>query len=483
MVSIQLCARSMAIWWLWDYVAAAAGYALVMFAVVDMLRHRRSPAVTCAWLLTFVFVPVIGVVLYFLFGGVRIRREQRRKARTGFAAFAEPGMKSPSVPVSPLVRSLTQLLANHNIPPARPGNQLRLCDSATEVYEQLGQLVDGASQRLWLVTFIFADDPVAAEFRDRIAQRAAAGVDVRILIDGVGSFKTARRFFDPVRQAGGKVARFKPLFTLPLKRTINLRNHRKMLVVDSRFAFVGGLNICDEEISPAPSVDSWRDLGAVVEGPLVHDLEAVFVSDWRATVGSSDGLDPPRGLPPAAPDDSEGAYLQIVPAGPDVRGEALYNYIVSVLHQARSRIWVATPYFVPNESIQEALLVAIRRGVDVRLMVPERSNHPISDLAASSFLRELHDAGGKVLRYPRGMMHAKAFVVDDDVAALGSANLDMRSLFLNYELMLIAYSNQDIKRIESWFANLAKECHTKLPPRTLVRDLGEGLIRIASPLF
>lgn len=466
-------------WWFWGTWAVVLHYTLVMIALVCMLRGRRSPGATIAWLLSFFMIPYFGVIAYFLFGGTKLRHHQnlpnslraRASQRTSPAATAK---------LHPEGASLRSLVENYGLPPVTVGNRLHLCLDGAEMYEHMIELIDSAEESLWVLTFIFSSDPVATTIRDRIVRRAEAGVKVRVLIDGVGSFKTSSSFFDPIRKAGGEVAVFHPLFALPFARALNLRNHRKMIVADGRRAYAGGLNINAEGLGPKVVPGMWRDLGGVVEGPIVAELSRVFLSDWFSVTGQ------PPDAPPMPNPSVEGpakSVLQLLPSGPDVKDEVFYQFVLSALYMAQNHIWVATPYFVPNDSVQEALLIAVRRGVEVKLLVPEHSNHPLSDVAAAAFLRELHEAGGQILGYPDGMMHAKAFVVDDVVGAFGSANLDMRSLFLNYELMLVAYSAADIADIASWFDNLAAKCKNTLPPHSFWRDIAEGTVRMVSPLF
>ena len=274
---------------------------------------------------------------------------------------------------------------------------------------------------------------------------------VRLLLDDVGSWRVRRRFLAPLIEAGAQVAYFMPMLHIPFRGRANLRNHRKLVIVDGRIALAGGMNLAWPYIGPPGSPDLWRDLSMVVEGPAVSELEALFASDWRFTTGR-DPTRAGRPGPDPGPPGMESSVVQVVASGPDVAGDPLYESLLALIFAARDRIWIVTPYFVPDEMLARALTLAARRGVDVRLIVPERSNHMTADLARAGYLRDLHKAGGRVLLYTPVMLHAKAVVFDDQLAVIGSANMDMRSLFLNYEVALYVSSPAQVDEVAAWAA-------------------------------
>jgi cardiolipin synthase len=269
-----------------------------------------------------------------------------------------------------------------------------------------------------------------------------------------------------------------PVFRVPLRGRANLRNHRKLIVVDGRTCLTGGMNLALPYMGPPAAGRLWRDFAAVVEGPVVADLEALFASDWRFATGSE--------IESAArsPDDGEGAATaQIVASGPDVPGDPLYESLLALIFGARRRIWIVTPYFVPDEMLARALSLAARRGIDVRLIMPIRSNHVSADLARASFLRDLHNAGGRVLLYTPEMLHAKVVIFDDQLAIIGSANMDMRSLFLNYEVALFVRSSAEVERAAAWARGLTDHTHRELPAPAWSVELAENVVRLLSPLL
>jgi cardiolipin synthase A/B len=269
---------------------------------------------------------------------------------------------------------------------------------------------------------------------------------------------------------------------IPLRGRANLRNHRKLIIVDTRIVMVGGMNLAWPYISPPGSEGLWRDLSMTVEGPAVSELESVFASDWHFATGRD-----PTGASEAAHiarwAGMESSVVQVVASGPDVAGDPLYESLLALVFAARDRIWIVTPYFVPDEMLARALTLAARRGVDVRLILPLRSNHITADLARAGYLRDLHMAGAQVLLYTPVMLHAKAVVFDDQLAVIGSANMDMRSLFLNYEVALYVSSPGQVAEVAAWAESLIADSIPELPVPGWERELFENVVRLLSPLL
>jgi cardiolipin synthase len=314
----------------------------------------------------------------------------------------------------------------------------------------------------------------------RLAKKASEGVKVNLLLDGVGSLHTHRRFFKPLLHAGGRVDYFMPVLHRPFRGRANLRNHRKIAIADDETVMAGGTNIGAEYMGPEPNPRRWRDLAFVLKGPAVSHYIEIFRSDWAFASGAE--------LPAQSPSASDtgrsnrGALVQIIPSGPDVSSDALHDAIVSMIFEARQRLWIVTPYFVPDETLTQSLVMAARRGIDLRVVLPARSNHRIPDIVRGGYLREIHEAGGKVLLYRDGMVHAKVTLMDDKVAVVGSANTDFRSMFLNYEVAMFLYSKSEIKQVADWTAELAGQCDAGVSSVSLARELTEGVVRILSPL-
>jgi cardiolipin synthase len=460
--------------WIVSPLLTYLGFGLALVLLAHLLRQQRSPSSTIAWLLVILLLPYIGVPLYLIFGGRKMRRRARRKEQV-----YDSGAGDPDDLGSAIGGSAEKILRSFGVPPATPGNQLELIRTGEEAYRSMIRGIDEATRSIDITTYILGTDAVGQAIVERLARRAAEGVAVRLLLDSVGSWRVRRRFLTPLTAAGGQVGFFMPVIHLPFRGRANLRNHRKLVVMDNRRAFIGGMNLSGDYMGPAPDPKRWRDLSLGIAGPAVADLAELFRSDWKFATGEEVG--PVPRPEPAAPraDDSP---AQVVASGPDVAGDPLYETLLSVLFAANRRIWVVTPYFVPDEMLARGLELAARRGVDVRLLVPHRSNHLSADLARIGFLHQIHKAGGRILLYEPVMLHAKAVIVDD-LAVIGSANMDMRSLFLNYEVALFLYCSSQVEVTAEWARSLMADATVGLPTRSWTAELGENVVRLLAPLL
>jgi len=250
-----------------------------------------------------------------------------------------------------------------------------------------------------------------------------------------------------------------------------------MVIADDCQVMAGGANIASEYLGPFPDANRWRDLSFILEGPAVNQFAEVFRSDWKFAGG--DVLAP---LQVSAPPVGGDAVVQVVPSGPDAPGDPVYDALLSAAFTAQKRIWIVTPYFVPDDALAQALRLAARRGVDVRILVPERSNHSLADQARGTYLREVQSAGGTIYFFTAGMVHAKAVLVDD-LAVLGSANLDMRSLFLNFEIAVFVYRGEVLRDLERWFLALGDQVRVGAQEIGAVGEIFEGVVRLFAPLL
>ena len=449
------------------------GFFLSALVVTQVLRQRRSPTATMAWLLVIILIPYFGVPLYLMLG--------RRKIRT------RPAQNEPSVlrgvegEGASVFGPTDRLLQSYGIFPATKGNRVRLCPTGEQTYRSLVGLIDQAAQSINIATFLFHEDEVGQDIMERLVNCAKRGVTIRLLVDGVGSFYTSRKFLKRLDRVGGKTAVFQPMIHVPFRGQSNLRNHRKIMVVDENVVLAGGTNIGSEYIGPVPMPGRWRDISFVLEGPAVGYYSNILRSDWEYATGEKvEGVPLLYGI---ANVNEGGDVVQVVPSGPDVRGDPLHDAILSTIFAAQERIWIVTPYFVPDDAMIQALSMAAHRGLQVRLILPRKSNHTLADLARGTALRQIRDAGGEILLYTPGMVHGKAVLIDDNLAAIGSANMDMRSLFLDHEVMLFNYSRSGIKAVEEWIMGLTTDTEIYSKEISALRDVGEGIVRILAPLL
>jgi len=457
-----------ALWWL-SHLAWVGGFLLGALLLGHIIRQHRPPASTLAWILFIVMAPYLGVPFYLVFGGRKVKLLARSKAN-----LRREAGRSPDKNLSPL----EQLLMAHGVSPADEGNRLSLCETGESSYAALVALIESAQQRIDLCFFIFHPDRVGRDILYRLIRRADEGVRVHLLLDGVGSLQTRERFLKPLAEAGGHIAFFNPVLHRPLRGHTNLRNHRKLAIADDRQVLAGGANIASEYMGPDTEIERWRDLTFVIEGPAVMRFVELFRADWQYASGQAPG----QRSPPAAPSCRAGeTRLQVVPSGPDMPGDALYDVLLTAIFGARQRLWLVTPYFIPDDALCRAIILAVHRGIDVRILLPRKSNHRLADIAGRSYLREIQQEGGRILLYGQGMVHAKAVVADEDLAILGSANTDMRSLLLNYEVGVLVTSQPEVKQISDWLEELMRGCEEGVDNVSVIGDMGEGLARLLAP--
>ncbi len=426
----------------------------LLFAVVLFTRIRtenQHPGTTMAWLLGMVFAPYIAIPLYFLFGGRKIERLARKKKDMELGEQPWPhsagDLRGPAY----------MILRSGDFSTVSSGNRVELLADGVKAYESLMHEIQAAEDSISIMTFILADDEVGRKVVRALARRAREGVKVRLLIDAIGSFWTRGAFTDPIRRAGGEVGVFMPVLSFQRKWSANLRNHRKICVFDGRKAIVGGRNIGDVYMGPEPSKEHWRDYGTVIEGPAVRNIAEVFAADWNFATGEPEEAlleDQGSGAPPPP---AGNILLQPVASGPDVPNDAFYEQLLVAMFQARRRIWIVTPFFVPDRMISQTLRILAQCGLDIRLITPRRSTRVLVDFARRYFLRELAAAGGKVYLHGGPMVHGKVLLIDDDVVSVGSPNMDMRSLYLNYEIALFMYSREKAKEVETYMNGLEEE--------------------------
>lgn len=418
------------------FLSAHALTVVSTFASVAMALHllstRRTPQSLFAWLLGAIFFPVAAVPLYLAFGARKLPVRGKAPALLPVANEEPADVRMP----------VERVLRSTGVSPAFPGHRLEVLPNGEDAYARLIALLRSAQKTIDLTVFIFGNDPVGDTIVDVLVERAQAGVEVRVLLDAVGSFWALRRAQRRLTAAGAQFRVFLPLLRIPGRGLSNLRSHRKLVIVDGAKVFLGGMNLTEKYLGPKPKQGRWHDFGAVVEGPVARDAEAIFADDWAFSDGA------PRELSPRPLPFEGGATVQLVPSGPDMLADTFADALVTALFAARERVLLVTPYYVPDDLVQRAFLLAARRGVSVDVIVPEESDHVYADYARAGLLRELRAGGVAVWLHPE-MVHAKGMVVDDRFAYVGSANVDMRSLYLNYEDTLAIYDAPHVAVVEA----------------------------------
>ncbi|GMV99176.1 MAG: cardiolipin synthase [Candidatus Hydrogenedentota bacterium] len=459
-----------------QHLATMLGFGLAVLLLVRILRQREHPSTTIAWIMAIVLIPHLGVPAYLIFGGRKLRKMADRKEHL------YPDVTDPKDAVEKCTSDNERVLVTAGLPPARKDNHCELLPDGETAYRELCDQIDGAKHSVHIMTFILGKDEVGRDLIARLARKAESGVKVRLLLDALGCLWTRGRFVNPLRHAGGHVGVFMPMLPLQRKWSANLRNHRKLAVFDSSTAFLGGMNIAREYMGPEPDADRWIDTGMLLRGPIVGDIDWLFQRDWRFAVGQE--IEPHEKAEVNSQGDNGEAIAQLGVSGPDVDGDPLYDALLTSMHDAVQRVWIVTPYFVPDEGLYKALALQARLGRDVRIILPEHSNHILADWARGRFLRQLQEDGARILFHPTRMIHAKQIVIDDWLAVSGSANLDFRSLYLNYEVAVFLYSPPEVKRTADWIEQLSRECvDAQVPQPGHLRQWAEDLSWLVSPLL
>jgi len=466
-----------------------AGYVFALFLIPRIILERRHPSATLAWMLAIALLPLVGVPLYFLIGVRRIRRHIRAKIATvsGTSSSIENRLK-PGDLATLAGGDCARVLAATGVPPPVAGNRVTFVSGGDEAYQAVLSLIASARDHVHAQFFILDVDPVGKRFVQALAARAREGVRVRLLLDDLGSWRALRGIVRPLRDAGGEVAAFLPAFPLHRRWSGHLRNHRKLLIADGRKAFTGGMNIGKRYMGPRTTKAQWRDRAVVIEGPALSDLQALFLDDWAF---ATDEAAPAGDLFPAlsrfTAGDPPPCVLQVAASGPDRQARPIYEGVLAVMAAARRRLWIETPYFVPDDGIGAAIRNASLRGVDVRLIVPGTSDLRIVTLAGRSYFDEMMAGGVRVYLFRPTNLHAKVLLVDDDVGVIGSPNVDMRSFFLNFELGLFLYDRPQIEALAEGFREDLSHSKAvdqeRFARRPRAIQLLENTCRIFSPLI
>ena len=460
----------------------------VFTSAVVILLQRRSAAATIAWLMVLVFLPVIGLIIYRLIGPLRLRR--RRQRRTLAKRIVDEGSRGMALLDASAAshHQLAMISSKLGGPPPLRAESVDVYTDGVATYAAITAAISAAKDHVHLEYYIWEPDRIGTRLRDLLIEKAKAGVTVRLLLDGTGSSHVSRRFLAPLRAAGAAVAWFNPvrLRSLRRRRRVDFRTHRKIVVCDGATGFTGGMNVTDVH-SASLSDKYWRDTHLRLTGAAVWPLQRAFVEDWYYAAEELIPITDATVPQPAHADGDHHSLVQIVASGPDTADIAIHKAFFTAINQAASRVWLTTPYFVPDDAQLAALVTAALRGVDVRVLVPARGDSKLVDLAARSYFPELLEAGVRVFEYQPRFIHAKTLVCDADVTIVGTANFDNRSFRLDFEVSALLFGGAANTRLaEAFGADLAES--RELSPKDLAtlsfgKRLGQAAARLLSPLL
>ena len=478
---------------------SVAAYSVGAAVVIHILRQRKAPMAMLAWILGILTFPLIGVLLYYVIGEERVVRRGRKKRRKSayiIQALGSAGQteakrdllfKPHDLKFCPVLEGgllrLAQISGKLAQSPLTLGNKVEVFTSAQSIYDHILRAIDGAREHIHLEYYIFRPDETGALFRDRLAEKARRGVEVRLLLDGIGCFGTSRRFLRPLIEAGGRVETFLPAIPLRQPWHINCRNHRKIVVVDGEVAFTGSQNVGDEYRGRWRRVGPWKDTHLRVEGPAARELQEVFIEDWY--FACKEDLVGKRYLKSARA--AGESLVQIVPSGPDQPVDVLHHVVFAAIGMARESIRISTPYFVPDPALLVALANASHQGVRVEILIPSKNDLKLVLWAGRSFYEELVREGVSIHEFDHGMLHSKTIVIDDRWSMVGSANMDMRSFVSNFEVTASIFDPGISVSLAADFANdlsRSRRIRARKPGHApFVPSILEGGARLLAPLL
>lgn len=446
---------------------------IVFFIKIFVIINKRKNNITLLWLIVIIIYPYIAMSLYIL---LKIKK-CINKNKLNFLKLKKNNYKI--IKIEGIRHAICTVLVNQNIPSPTNNNCLMLYTKGTEAFQALMNEIEKARKTIYISTYVFKNDCVTRKLLKKLTEKAKSGVKVKILIDALGAYKVyfCQKIFKLLKKAGGKVYFFMPIIQMPFCNYINFRNHRKIYLFDEKKVFTGSMNLGNEYMGPTPCKKRWKDLLFSIQGQSTNYFSSIFVSDWQYTTKEKIKINLKNNKKYG------NNILQIVPSGPDVPNNPLYTSIIAGIYAAKKRIWIVTPYFIPSDSLMEALKIAHYRNVDVKLITPKISNHVIADLARNYYIRKLKTIGIDIMLFNKKMLHAKAILFDDQAVMLGSVNLDNRSLFLNYEIVTFAYDKTTINKINQWMQNVLIHSTSLFPKSKYFKKVGEHIVKFITPLL
>jgi cardiolipin synthase len=482
---------------MWSYISTPlviAYYLLVLGIAFGVVLDNRNPAKTLAYLLVLLFVPIIGLVVYFMFGQ-NLRKQKLFNRKKFFdityvkeweekrlKAFNEIQAETKRV-LGEKIKIVNLLMSNDRSIVTRKNEAEILFDGQT-IFPRLFDDMRSARHHLHIEFYIVDEDAIGNEFKSLLIEKAREGVQVRFCYDGVGSRKLSQKFLGDLKRAGVQVFPFMRVFFPYLTSRVNFRNHRKIVVIDGVTGYLGGINIADRYTNRNPQLQYWRDTHLRLHGQAVKYLQMQFMLNWKFVSGHSlpvnEGYFPPITI-------ADAHMMQITSSGPDTDWPSIMQAILMCINTAEDYIYINTPYFIPNDEVMTALQTAALSGVDVQLVIPKNGDSVITQAASMSYVKQLLEAGVSVYMYKKGFMHAKTMVVDDLIASIGTTNMDNRSFDLNFEINAFCYDQDLATQVRAQFErdilDSEKMSLSRWEKRRRTKRIVESVARMFAPLL
>ena len=477
----------------WVYVIDLIIIITISFPLVVILLENRNPIKSISWILVLVLLPVIGVILYLYFG-INFRKEKifNKKEISDAESYRhineDHGVEIDYVETnaSPKIKSKTnlmRLLINNSRSRLSINNNIIVYNSGIETFDSIIREMEFAKDHIHLEYYIIEDDEIGNRIKDLLISKSQQGIEVRLIYDDVGSWGLTSDFVDEMTRVGIEVYSFLPVKSYRFANKINYRNHRKIIVVDGRIGFVGGINIADRYLKGRDGKGFWRDTHLRLEGDSVKSLQEIFLVDWYFM--SKKILSDKKYFPEN--EIRENHLVQISPSGPDSDWSCIMQTFFSAIATAKDYVYISTPYFLPNESIQTAIRTAALSGINVKIILPEKNDSFLTNYSSRSYIKNLLEAGVEVYFYHKGYTHSKILIVDDIFSSVGTANMDIRSFDQNFEVNALIYDEEITANLKDSFkddlTNSVLVLLSEYEIRPLIEKFKESIARLFSPLL
>lgn len=460
------------------YIITAIGVTIVI------ITQNRNPVKTVSWILILVFLPLVGLFIYYFFGedGRKKRLISHRMFRSLSKEAFDRIEPSECSPPPPGYAGLVDLLIRTDRSSLYPGNRVTYYSDGMSKFEALFEEIRKAKHHIHIQYYIYADDEIGHKLADLLVEKARQGVIVRLIYDDVGSWKVKRKFFKQLQKKGIQVEAFLKVAFRFLTSRVNYRNHRKIVVIDGKVGFMGGMNVADRYIKGVKT-GIWRDNHIKVEGKAVAGLQTSFIIDWN--YARKEFLSDDLYFPDIEPKGKQ--LIQFATSGPMGQYKSIHLGIIQAFYNAKEYIYIQTPYFVPTDLLMSAIQTAAMRGIDVRLMIPRHSDTTFVHIATMSFIQDLLDSGVNVYLFEAGFLHSKMMVIDDSLTITGSANMDVRSFEHNFEIDAFIYEREAAEESCNIFKSDMQMASLLLPDewskRSNFSKFTESIVRLFSPLL
>ncbi|NDI36158.1 cardiolipin synthase [Chengkuizengella sediminis] len=469
-------------------------FSVISFIIgILLIFENRSPTKTITWLIVLIFLPIFGFIFYILFGRSYLKRKINEKnifiQNNNDNNIELTKLMSTNIELlDERQRIFSRLAYNLGNSPLSYKTEVKILTNGKVTFEEIIKSLQKAKHHIHLEYYIVRDDEIGQKIKNILIQKAIEGVKIRFIYDLFGSWKLHKQYLKDLRSVGVTIEPFLPLKIRFLNNHINYRNHKKMIVIDGKVGFTGGINIGDEYLGKDKKVGFWRDTHLQLKGEAVNALQYFFQKDWLFATNEEFASDEYfiKNVKSSIQNTETGA-VQVINSGPDQKWNVIKDLFFSMITSAKKSIWLASPYFIPDEDIISALRIACLSGIDVKLLFPLNPDNRFVFYASRSYFSELLEAEMKIFEYKNGFMHSKFIIIDEEFATIGTTNMDLRSFYLNFEINVILYQQESVRKlVDDFQADLLVSTlieYEQFSHRSRTQKIAESLARLASPFL